>query len=83
MTTWQIQEAKNKFSELIDKTLSEGPQTVTKHGTEVAVALPIDQFRKLTAPKERLGDFLLNSPLRSSELVIERDLTAQLREVDL
>ncbi len=83
MTTWQIQEAKNKFSELIDKTLSEGPQTVTKHGTEVAVVMPIDQFRKLTAPKERLGDFLLNSPLRSSELVIERDLTAQLREVDL
>ena len=83
MTTWQIQEAKNNFSELIDKTLSEGPQTVTKHGTEVAVVMPIDQFRKLTAPKERLGDFLLNSPLRSSELVIERDLTAQLREVDL
>lgn len=83
MTTWQIQEAKNKFSELIDKTLSEGPQMVTKHGTEVAVVMPIDQFRKLTAPKERLGDFLLDSPLRSSELIIERDQTAQLREVDL
>ena len=83
MTTWQIQEAKNKFSELIDKTLSEGPQMVTKHGTEVAVVMPIDQFRKLTAPKQRLGDFLLNSPLRNSELVIERDQSAQLREVDL
>jgi len=83
MTTWQIQEAKNKFSELIDKTLSEGPQMVTKHGTEVAVVMPIDQFRKLTAPKQRLGDFLLDSPLRSSELIIERDQTAQLREVDL
>lgn len=83
MTTWQIQEAKNKFSELIDKTLSEGPQVVTKHGTEVAVVMPIDQFRRLTAPKQRLGDFLLNSPLRNSELVIKRDQTTELREIDL
>ncbi len=83
MTTWQIQEAKNKFSELIDKTLSEGPQMVTKHGTEVAVVMPIDQFRRLTAPKQRLGDFLLNSPLRNSELVIKRDQTTDLREIDL
>jgi len=83
MTTWQIQEAKNKFSELIDKTLSEGPQVVTKHGTEVAVVMPIDQFRKLTAPKQRLGDFLLNSPLRNSELVIKRDQATELREIDL
>lgn len=83
MTIWQIQEAKNKFSELIDKTLSEGPQIVTKHGTEVAVMMPIDQFRKLTAPKQRLGDFLMDSPLRNSELVIERDQSTQLREVDL
>ena len=83
MTTWQIQEAKNKFSELIDKTLSEGPQMVTKHGTEVAVVMPIDQFRRLTAPKQRLGDFLMNSPLRNSELVIKRDKATELREIDL
>ena len=83
MTTWQIQEAKSKFSELIDKTLSEGPQVVTKHGTEVAVVIPIEQFRRLTAPKQRLGDFLLNSPLRNSELVIKRDQTTELREIDL
>lgn len=83
MTTWQIQEAKNKFSELIDKTLSEGPQTVTKHGTEVAVVMPIDQFRRLTALKQRLGDFLMNSPLRNSELVFERDQATDLREIDL
>ena len=83
MTTWQIQEAKNKVSELIDKTLSEGPQVVTKHGTEVVVVMPIDQFRRLTAPKQRLGDFLLNSPLRNSELDIKRDQTTDLREIDL
>lgn len=83
MTTWQIQEAKNRFSELIDKTLSEGPQLVTKHGTEVAVVMPVSEFRKLTSPKQRLGDFLLDSPLRNSELVIERNQTTELREIDL
>ena len=83
MTTWQIQEAKNKFSELIEKTLSEGAQTVTKHGTEVAVVIPFDEFRKLTAPKQRLGDFLLHSPLQGSGLVIKRDQDTDLREIDL
>ena len=83
MTTWQIQEAKNRFSELIDKTLSEGPQLVTKHGTEVAVVMPISEFRKLISPKQRLGDFLLDSPLRNSELVIERNQATELREIDL
>lgn len=83
MATWQIQEAKNRFSELIEKTLSEGPQLVTKHGAEVAVVMPVDEYRKLTAPKQRLGDFLMHSPLRDSELVIDRDKSVDLRELDL
>lgn len=36
MTTWQIQQAKNRFSELIDRARSDGPQTVTRHGQPVA-----------------------------------------------
>jgi prevent-host-death family protein len=68
---------------LIDKTLSEGPQTVTKHGTEMAVVMPIDEFRILTEPKQRLDDFLLDSPLRNRVLVIERDQATELREPDL
>jgi antitoxin Phd len=39
--TWQIQEAKNRFSEMVDLTLSEGPQIVTRHGKPVVQIVPI------------------------------------------
>lgn len=83
MVSWQLQEAKNKLSELIDRTLSEGPQVITRHGVEVVVVMPYARYRRLTAPDQRLGDFLLASPLRESGLVVERDRSTALREVDL
>jgi prevent-host-death family protein len=83
MTAWQIQEAKNKLSELIDRALSEGPQVITRHGVEVVVVMPITRYKKLTATKQRLGDFFLSSPLHKSGLVIERDRQSTLRDVDL
>ena len=45
--------------------------------------MPIDEFRILTEPKQRLDDFLLDSPLRNRVLVIERDQATELREPDL
>jgi prevent-host-death family protein len=83
MTSWQLQEAKNKFSELIDRALEEGPQVITRHGVEVAVVMPYAGYRKLTAPGKRLGDFLMASPLRKSGLVITRDQRTGLRAIDL
>ena len=83
MVTWQLQEAKNKLSELIDRALSEGPQVITRHGVRVVVVIPYAGYEKLTAPSQRLGDFLLASPLRGSGLTIERDRSTELREIDL
>ncbi len=83
MTSWQLQEAKNKLSELIDRALEEGPQVITRHGVEVAVVMPFAAYKKLTAPSKRLGDFLMDSPLRKSGLVIARDRRTALREIDL
>lgn len=83
MASWQLQEAKNKLSELIDRALSEGPQVITRHGVEVAVVIPFDGYKKLTSPHQRTGDFLMASPLRKSGLVIERDRRTGLREIDL
>lgn len=83
MTVWQLQEAKNRLSELIDRALAEGPQVITRRGIEVAVVLPIAGYRKLVTPTQRLGDFLMSSPLRGSGLVVERDGRTELREVDL
>lgn len=83
MTSWQLQEAKNKLSELIDRALEEGPQVITRHGIEVAVVMPYAGYKKLTTPAKRLGDFLMTSPLRKSGLAITRDRRASLRAVDL
>jgi len=44
---WPVQEAKSRFKELLDATLVEGPQIVTRRGVETAVLLPIEQWRRL------------------------------------
>jgi prevent-host-death family protein len=43
--SWQSQEAKQKFSELVRRTLAEGPQVITRHGEEVVVVVPVEEFR--------------------------------------
>jgi len=47
MTKWQLQDAKARFSELIDKTLEKGPQVVTRRGIDTAVVISIDEWHKL------------------------------------
>jgi prevent-host-death family protein len=79
---WQLQEAKARFSELVERTLRNGAQIVTRRGKKVAVILPYDEYRRLTAPRRNLAQFLLESPLAGSELPIERDKSLP-REVDL
>jgi antitoxin Phd len=48
MAKWQLQEAKARFSELIDDTLEKGPQVVTRRGIDTAVVVSVDEWRKLT-----------------------------------
>ncbi len=71
--TWQLQEAKSKFSQIINLALAEGPQFVTRHGEEVVVILSAKEYRAAMEPKPSLFDLLINSPLAGSGLVIERD----------
>ena len=60
---WQLQDAKNKFSSLVDKAQHRGPQIVTKHGKDAVVVLSIDEYKQLTKPKSNLLKFFQNSPL--------------------
>jgi len=69
---WQLQEAKSRFSELVNRALSEGAQIVTRRGKKKVVVIPYEEYERLTHPKESLSEFLVNSPLAGSELVIER-----------
>jgi antitoxin Phd len=71
--TWQIQEAKSKFSEVVDRALEEGVQVVTRRGKKAVVVLPYAEYERLTRGSGSLVQFLLESPLAGSELAIERD----------
>jgi len=70
---WQLQEAKNKFSSLVDKAKNSGPQFVTKHGEEAVVVLDISEYKELLKPKMNLIQFFQNSPLATDDLDLERD----------
>lgn len=60
MKSWPVQDAKARFSELLDKCLREGPQVVTKRGAEAAVLLPIDDWHRLRqSARPTLKDLLL------------------------
>ena len=51
MVKWQLQEAKSRFSELIDDTLEKGPQVVTRRGVDTAVVVSVDEWKKLKDEK--------------------------------
>ncbi len=59
-----MQEAKQKFSELVRRTLEEGPQVVTKHGEEVVVVVPVEEFRRMSKDGEKMDfkEFLMSAP---------------------
>ena len=52
MSVWQVQEAKSRFSEVLDRAKTEGPQTITKHGMETAVVMSMEEYRRLAGPKK-------------------------------
>ena len=59
---WQIQDAKQRFSEMIRAVTSEGAQVITRHGEDVAVVVDIDEYRRLTRPAVDLAGILLGGP---------------------
>lgn len=81
MHTWQLQEAKSRFSEVVELSLKEGPQLVTRRGEEAVVILAIDDYRRLSGQLPRLKDCLLNAP-RGEALVLERS-TEVIRDLAL
>ena len=61
--TWQLQDAKSKFSQLVENAMSNEPQFVTKHGNNAVVILSFEEYKNITKPKTDLVTFLKNSPL--------------------
>lgn len=59
MKAWPVQDAKARFSEMLDACATEGPQLVTKRGAEAAVLVPVDQWRRMKARRPSLKALLL------------------------
>lgn len=73
MKTWPVQDAKARFSELLDTCLRDGPQVVTRRGEEAAVLVPADSWRRLqAAARPSLKDLLLAEEGRGELLVPKR-----------
>lgn len=79
---WQLQDAKNRLSQVVDLALHDGPQTITLRGKPTAVIVSVEEFRKLTLPQSPLSKFFLQSPLHGVELDLSRSADLP-REVDL
>ena len=78
---WQVQTAKQRFSELVDRAVTEGPQIVTKHGRETVVVMDIREYRKLKGVPMDFKQFLMSAP-DFSVLDLERSQDLP-REVEL
>jgi antitoxin Phd len=72
VAVWQVQEAKTRLSEVIERARTDGPQTITRHGAERAVVLSIEDYRALIARKPDFKAHLLGGP-KVDDFFIERD----------
>jgi prevent-host-death family protein len=73
VASWQVQDAKARFSELLDATIKNGPQVVTRRGIETAVLVPIQEWRRLQdSARPSLKALLLGPGPRFENLISER-----------
>ncbi|HXR25516.1 MAG TPA: type II toxin-antitoxin system Phd/YefM family antitoxin [Candidatus Binataceae bacterium] len=79
---WAVAEAKARFSEVIDRALSEGPQTITRKGREAVVVVSAAEWKRKTKRKGNLAEFFAASPLRGSGVRIQRTKDGP-REIEL
>ena len=78
--SWQLQHAKNRFSEVVDKAISQGPQEVTRHGKQAVFVVSAGDYRRNRPPATDLLSFFRESPL--ADLDIQRD-RGRARKIDL
>lgn len=80
MQSWQLQDAKSRFSELVSRTQAEGPQMVTRHGEEAVVVVSAPEYRRLAGAQPLLA--VLNAAPRGEPLDLTR-IAEPIRELTL
>ncbi len=71
---WQIQDAKNKLSEVIARALKQGPQLITRHGEKTVVVVSYIEYEKLRKSQGKLSEFFSASPLAGIDLARDKSL---------
>ena len=71
---WQIQDAKNKLSEVIARALKQGPQLITRHGEKTVVVVSYNEYEKLRKSQGKLSEFFQASPLAGLDLKRDKSL---------
>ena len=79
---WTVAEAKAKFSEVIERAMSEGPQTITRNGRTAAMVVGAEEWQQKTKRVGNLAEFFAASPLRGSGLKVPR-LRGRPRKISL
>jgi prevent-host-death family protein len=69
---WTVAQAKAKFSEVIDRAMAEGPQTITRQGRKAVVIVEAEEWQRKTKRVGNLAEFFAASPLRGSGLKLRR-----------
>ena len=80
--SWQVQEAKQRFSELVQRALDEGPQFVTRRGKDAVVIVAADEYRRLAGGQPDFKAFLLSAP-NLSEVDLDTPKRDLPREIEL
>ncbi|MBM7846203.1 type II toxin-antitoxin system prevent-host-death family antitoxin [Herpetosiphon giganteus] len=80
---WQLQEAKNRFSEVVQAAQTSGPQIITKHGQEAAVVIGYQEYRRLQLEQEPLSAFFRRSPLIGGDIDLSRDQSGLRDDLEL
>ncbi len=80
---WQLQEAKNKFSEVVEEAMTHGPQVITKRGVEAVIVLSYAEYRTMLLNQKKLSAFFRESPLVGEDLDLTRDKSGLRNEIVL
>lgn len=82
MEAWTVAEAKAKFSELIERARSDGPQTITRNGRTAVIVVSAEEWDRKSRRTGNLAEFFAASPLRGSKLEVRR-IKGPPRKIDL
>jgi prevent-host-death family protein len=72
-TIWQLQDAKNKLSEVIERALKQGPQLITRRGKKTVIVMSYEEYTRLKGAQTKLSEFFRASPLTKIDFNLERD----------